>query len=345
MGRPDRAAIAFATVLGLTFAAPVTAPASAVGAGGGVEQEFTARPAACSIDPNPAKTQIDLQAGDGTVTRRSSDTLGLRNGSALAAVASVATDATVSTKFAGGIPATIAATMSAGVSWGTVSGGATCGAGLWGSGTAENRFLIIQPFARSGWLDLTVTASGVQAANAHIVVNLVQPDGRIVPSPVPTSNLVTASVHAGSVRHAFVVPAGWSILIQGAASANGAIADVDNPTRTSSVGLSIAGTAAPTGGAVTPESGKATARKAVVLPGAVSCAGSARVAVTKYAKKKARSVTFLVNGRTAKKVKRIKKARGYTIRVPQTGGITLTAKVKLKSGKKVSAVRRYAPCG
>ncbi|MDQ6525718.1 hypothetical protein RB608_19030 [Nocardioides sp. LHD-245] len=98
----------------------------------------------------------------------------------------------------------------------------------------------------------------------------------------------------------------------------------------------------PVGAAGAP-SGKAAG---YVQFGARDCAtGNIAAAVTKKAKKKARSVLIKANGAKVAKLKG-KKLKPKTLALPAAGGAaaTVTAKVVLKNGKKATVTRSYLAC-
>ncbi|WP_091125663.1 hypothetical protein [Nocardioides terrae] len=252
----------------------------------------------------------------------------------------MATNASVATGGGGLASFVVAETASASLSVFQAKSTAACGSGgLLASATPKQSSLTVVPITTSGWLNLAFSASGAGVIGVTAAVGLVPPGG----SDVSTYLFIQQSV--GSVSRQVYLPAGWSVAIQLNVSADASLRNPIDSRRSASVSATLRGTVTPVGAAVTGERGKRLARHAVALPGAVSCStGRAGVRLTKVAKKKASSVTFLVNGHKARRLKRIKRARSLAIRVPTAGAITITAKVTPKHGKKVKVRRSYAAC-
>ncbi len=94
---------------------------------------------------------------------------------------------------------------------------------------------------------------------------------------------------------------------------------------------------------------KGKARKQVTLPAARNCAAhTVNPALTTKAKKlkKAKKVTFSVNGKkqATLKGKKLKKGKAVAIKVADKSPAKLGVTVKLKNGKKVTASATYQPC-
>jgi hypothetical protein len=253
--------------------------------------------------------------------------------SKMASAASVATASNALTAFSVRETASAAFSMIAGRSPGD------CGSNhLLGSATPSQSFLSVLPIRTSGWLDVASSISGSGPVEVAAAVGLVRPGG----SDVSTYPFLQQTL--GSAKRRVYLPAGWSVAIALNVEADASLHNPIDSRRAASVSASFSGRFTPAGAAVNAAHGARVARRSVTLPASVSCAGSARVKVTKYARKKARSVAILVNGRVAKRIKTIKRARYHTVRIPTAGPITISAKVTPKHGKKVKVVRSYAAC-
>jgi hypothetical protein len=223
--------------------------------------------------------------------------------------------------------------------WTTASlnkfGGASCGGGgRMGSSTASLALNSVERIVVSGWLDLTVT--GIASYQVSV-----RPPGAAADSvPVPRRDV------AGGMSKARVfLPAGGAVIVEFWSGTSAALYDPPDARRASSATGILRGVVTPVGAAVGGERGARLARRAIALPAAVSCStGRAGVRLTKVAKRKAKSVVLSVNGHVAKRVKRVTRARGYAVRVPRSGPITITANVTPKHGKKVKVRRSYAAC-
>jgi hypothetical protein len=195
-------------------------------------------------------------------------------------------------------------------------------------------FGVVLPIVHAGWLDLGGWAKG--RGRAAYEVGLVPPGASSATSA--TGNLLAAQ------HNRVYLPAGWSVIVSMRGEFSVESNASDNGLSSGSLSLSFSGRVTLAGAAVNAAHGKRFARRSVALPAAVSCSGSAAVRLTRYARKKAKSVTFLVNGHRVRTVKRIKRARTLGIRVPTSGPITISAKVTPKHGKKARVTRSYAAC-
>jgi hypothetical protein len=252
----------------------------------------------------------------------------------------MAADASVSTASGGLASFSVSETASASFTMSANAKPSDCGSNyLLGSATPSQSFLSVLPIRTSGWLDVASSISGSGPVEVAAAVGLVRPGG----SDVSTYPFLQQTL--GSAKRRVYLPAGWSVAIALNVEADASLHNPIDPRRSAAaVKASFSGRFTPAGAAVNAAHGARVARRSVTLPASVSCAGSARVKVTKYARKKARSVAILFNGRVAKRIKTIKRARYHTVRIPTAGPITISAKVTPKHGKKVKVVRSYAAC-
>lgn len=213
---------------------------------------------------------------------------------------------------------------------------ATCGAasGSMVNGNSIAYLQTTQPIAGAGWLDLQTVNSSPNAANVQLTVwNAAGTVTTFVPQREVPSR---ASSH-------IYLPAGGMVRLWASVGTSVTRSRPITPYSEQRWSTAMRGVVTPIGAATGVQRGKLAARRSVVLPAAVSCAGSARIKVSKYGKKKSRSISILVNGKTKKKITRLR-VKGYTVKVPRKGTITIKAKVTTAKGKKRATVRTYAAC-
>ena len=336
------AAAVVPSALAATLLVPLSAGSAyaAVPPGSEISQNFNARASgSCTVDPtaNPSYTASLPGAGGRSVLSRSSYRAVLAGGNPVAYLNSwMTSDTSVTTRSGSLASFVISQTGRASVQ--PVNAGACGSGGPLASAAPSQATEVIEPARVAGWLDLAGAVGGSGTRQVFAYVYLLPPRG------AGTAVIPSQEITRGWTRRVYV-PAGWSVDVRLDAQARAYLYNPASTTRASAtVSASVRGTFTPAGAAVTGERGARLARRAVALPSAVSCAGSARAGVTRYAKKKAKSVTFLVNGHPVRRIKHIRRARSVTIPVPTRGPIKITAKVTPKSGKKVKAWRSYAAC-
>lgn len=193
-----------------------------------------------------------------------------------------------------------------------------------------------QPTGAGGWLTLSITHTGTGQTTVYPTV---------YDAADRKTELPDAQVTGGTRTMGLLVPPRGFVEIWAPSGTSTVPKAPLTKLVTTTWTSKIHGVITPLGTALRNQSGNSTTRRLVALPKAVSCSGKARVAVTTYAKKKkTKSVTILVNGKTVKRISRVKRYT-YSVKVPKKGGITIKAKIKPRHGKTRVTTRTYAPCG
>lgn len=219
-----------------------------------------------------------------------------------------------------------------------VAGGPVCGSpsGEMGSRRALVAVRSYQPVPGAAWLDLTLVNQ--TPANPFTFETVVANSAGARVGGIPQREVATT-------QHLRIfVPARSALWLEGKNEASARARRPLTATVTSTFAFTFRGVVTPIGAASTAQSGPAPARRAVTLPAAVSCsARKATVRVTRYARKKARTVVVRVNGTRVRTITR-PTARKHVVKVPARGGIRIKATVTFKNGKKKTTSRSYAAC-
>lgn len=293
-----------------------------------------------TTDPS---TTVELSARGGSTSLNTSRSGAVWDGSTVADLTSTAA-ASASFTTAGGGLSTLSLTASAAATFTRVAPSARCGSsGLAAEAAPSSQFDLMLPVTSSGWLDLSATVrSSVGAENRFRYQIFLVPAG----GSIGNATLLAGHQFVAGTRSSRVwLPARASLGLVVEAKVEAELRYPDNGRRSASGTIAVSARFQPAGVATAPARGARLAKRAVVLPAAVSCAGRASIKLTKFARKKASSVVLAANGRVVKRLPRIKRARVVVVRVPTAGPITLRAVVKPKKGKKrVKVTRSYAAC-
>lgn len=288
-------------------------------------------------------TSVPLPTSGGAAshtTNRSGALMASGGGTYVAGITSTVASNVSFTTSGGGLSA-LALSTSAAAAFTRPEPSPACGSnGLVAEATSESEYGMVLPVAAGGWLDLAASAPGQRGPEDRYryEVYVAPPGGDLAPVAANPDVL-------GNVSTRVYLPAGGSLGLVVSTKVEAELRYPDNGRRSASGGMSLRASFTPGGVAATLPRGPRLARRAVALPPAVSCAGSAHVRVTRFARKNATAVVLLVNGQRVKRIPRVRRARTYVIPVPVAGPITIAAKVTPKKGaKRLKAVRSYVAC-
>jgi hypothetical protein len=298
---------------------------------------------AATVDPTFEQSHADLpvRGGSKTLATTGRGTLKGQNGSAVSDV-TTSVSSRVSFATAGGGIRSFTATEAASAAFSKAPTGLACG------GTdsrlamtyPNGAFSFELPATTSGWLDVTGTAPAANSAEGSFRY--------LIALRPPAAG---AQVHAGggdviaggtSTTHVYV-PRGYAVVVNVQAEVYAYLEDPAIGRNRAAGSMTVRGTVTPAGSAATALAGPAKARRAVTLPAALACNGSARVTVAKTGKR-TKAVALTVNGRVVKRIKKVRRATAYTVAVPRTGRVTLGAVVTPKKGAKATVSRSYVAC-
>jgi hypothetical protein len=215
--------------------------------------------------------------------------------------------------------------------------GASCGANgtVIANATPWMSSHTVQPVAGAGWLTLRVANRARSVTRIKLTVwTAAGTASTFVPDrDIATDQTIRAYLPAGGLVDLWTSAGGG-------ASAKAPLTKVQTTSWTTSLRGDVIGVGVATGA----QRGALFPRRSVTLPAAVSCARhTARIAVTKVGRKKARKVVVVVNGKKVRTLSRLK-VKGYGVKVPAKGTITLKAKVTSRHGTTRTTARTYAAC-